>query len=65
VSKTQQALELIEKGMKPAEAARTMAISESSVYAALRKQKSIVNGRCNCCGAPVDTHGKYVPLTGN
>jgi transposase-like protein len=65
MSKTKQALELIEQGMKPAEAARTMAISESSVYAALRKQKSIVNGRCSCCGAPVDAHGKYVPLTGD
>lgn len=42
-----------------------MAISESSVYAALRKRKSLVNGRCNCCGAPVDTHGKYIPLTGD
>ncbi len=38
IPKTHQALDWIGKGMTAAQAARKMEISESSVYAALRKQ---------------------------
>ena len=48
--KTHQALELIGKGMSAAQAARKMEISESSVYAALRKTRAKDMGCCPTCG---------------
>jgi transposase len=50
IPKTHQALELIGKGMSAAQAARKMEISESSVYAALRKTKAKDMGCCPTCG---------------
>jgi predicted DNA-binding protein (UPF0251 family) len=50
VPKTHQALELIGKGLSAAQAARKMEISESSVYAALRKTRAKNLGCCPTCG---------------
>jgi predicted DNA-binding protein (UPF0251 family) len=50
IPKTHQALELVNKGMTAAQAARKMEISESSVYAALRKTKAKEVGCCPTCG---------------
>lgn len=50
VPKTHQALELISKGLSAAQAARKMEISESSVYAALRKSRAKNLGCCPTCG---------------
>lgn len=50
VPKTHQALELIGKGLSAAQAARKMEISESSVYAALRKTRAKDLGCCPTCG---------------
>ena len=48
--KTHQALEWIGRGMSAAQAARKMEISESSVYAALRKTRAKDMGCCPTCG---------------
>jgi predicted DNA-binding protein (UPF0251 family) len=50
VPKTHQALQLVDKGLSAAQAARKMEISESSVYAALRKSKAKDSGCCPTCG---------------
>jgi predicted DNA-binding protein (UPF0251 family) len=50
VPKTHQALQLVDKGLSAAQAARKMEISESSVYAALRKSKAKDLGCCPTCG---------------
>jgi len=50
IPKTHQALEWVGKGMTAAQAARKMQISESSVYAALRKTKAKEVGCCPTCG---------------
>ena len=50
IPKTHQALELIGKGLSAAQAARKMEISESSVYAALRKTRAKEVGCCPTCG---------------
>jgi predicted DNA-binding protein (UPF0251 family) len=50
VSKTHQALQWVDKGLSAAQAARKMEISESSVYAALRKSKAKDSGCCPTCG---------------
>jgi DNA-binding CsgD family transcriptional regulator len=50
VAKTQIALEYIGKGMTAAQAARKLEISESGVYAALRKTKARDLGCCPTCG---------------
>jgi transposase len=50
VPKTHQALDWIEKGLSPAQAARKMQISESSVYAAVRKTRAKDLGCCPTCG---------------
>ncbi|MFM1759022.1 MAG: hypothetical protein RLY75_292, partial [Pseudomonadota bacterium] len=50
IPKTHQALDWIGKGMTAAQAARKMEISESSVYAALRKTKAKDSGCCPTCG---------------
>ena len=51
--KTHQAIEWVGKGMSAAQAARKMEISESSVYAALRKLKAKDLGCCPTCGQKV------------
>ena len=53
VPKTHQAIEWVGKGMTAAQAARKMEISESSVYAALRKFKAKDSGCCPTCGQKV------------
>jgi len=53
VPKTHQAIEWVVKGMTAAQAARKMEISESSVYAALRKIKAKDLGCCPTCGQKV------------
>jgi len=53
VPKTHQAIEWVGKGMSAAQAARKMEISESSVYAALRKVKAKDSGCCPTCGQKV------------
>jgi transposase len=50
VAKTQLALQYIEKGMTAAQAARKLEISESGVYAAIRKTKAKDLGCCPTCG---------------
>jgi DNA-binding CsgD family transcriptional regulator len=50
VPKTHQALQWVDKGLSAAQAARKMEISESSVYAALRKSKAKDSGCCPTCG---------------
>ena len=50
IPKTHLALECVGKGMTAAQAARKMEISESSVYAALRKTKAKDLGCCPTCG---------------
>ena len=50
VPKTHQALQWVDKGLSAAQAARKMEISESSVYAALRKSKAKDLGCCPTCG---------------
>jgi DNA-binding CsgD family transcriptional regulator len=50
VPKTHQALQWVDKGLSAAQAARKMEISESSVYAALRKLKAKDSGCCPTCG---------------
>jgi len=50
VPKTHQALEWVGKGLTAAQAARKLEISESSVYAALRKSKAKDSGCCPTCG---------------
>jgi transposase len=50
VPKTHQALDWIGRGMTAAQAARKMEISESSVYAALRKTRAKDLGCCPTCG---------------
>jgi predicted transcriptional regulator len=50
IPKTQIAMELIGKGMTAAQAARKLEISESGVYAALRKTKAKDLGCCPTCG---------------
>jgi DNA-binding CsgD family transcriptional regulator len=50
IPKTHQALDWIGKGMTAAQAARKMKISESSVYAALRKTRAKDLGCCPTCG---------------
>jgi predicted transcriptional regulator len=50
IPKTQIAMELIGKGMTPAQAARKLEISESGVYATLRKAKAKELGCCPTCG---------------
>ncbi len=53
VPKTHQAIEWVGKGLSAAQAARKMEISESSVYAALRKLKAKDIGCCPTCGQKV------------
>ena len=53
VPKTHQAIAWVEKGMSAAQAARKKEISESSVYAALRKVKAKDLGCCPTCGQKV------------
>jgi len=43
-------MELIGRGMTAAQAARKLEISESGVYAALRKSKAKDRGCCPTCG---------------
>ncbi len=50
IPKTHQALEWIGKGLSAAQAARKMQISESSVYAALRKTRAKDLECCPTCG---------------
>jgi len=50
IPKTQLAMEWIGKGMTAAQAARKLEISESSVYAALRKTRAKDLGCCPTCG---------------
>lgn len=50
IPKTQLAMELIGKGLTAAQAARKLEISESGVYAALRKSKAKDLGCCPTCG---------------
>ena len=50
IPKTRIAMELIGKGMTAAQAARKLEISESGVYAALRKTKAKDLGCCPTCG---------------
>jgi hypothetical protein len=50
VPKTRQALEWVGRGLTAAQAARKLEISESSVYAALRKSKAKDLGCCPTCG---------------
>jgi predicted DNA-binding protein (UPF0251 family) len=50
IPKTHQALEWVNKGMTAAQAARKMEISESSVYAALKKTRAKEVGCCPTCG---------------
>ena len=50
IPKTQIALEYIGKGMTAAQAARKLEISESGVYAALRKTKAKDLCCCPTCG---------------
>ena len=50
VPKTHLALEWVGKGLTAAQAARKLEISESSVYAALRKSKAKDSGCCPTCG---------------
>ena len=50
VPKTHQALQWVDKGLSAAQAARKMEISESSVYAALRKTRAKDLGCCPTCG---------------
>ena len=53
IPKTYQAVEWVGKGLTAAQAARKMEISESSVYAALRKLKAKDLGCCPTCGQKV------------
>ena len=53
IPKTYQAVEWVEKGLTAAQAARKMEISESSVYAALRKRKAKDLGCCPTCGQKI------------
>ena len=50
IPKTQLAMEWIGKGMTAAQAARKLEISESGVYAALRKTRAKDLGCCPTCG---------------
>jgi len=50
IPKTHQALEWVGKGLTAAQAARKMQISESSVYAALRRTRAKEVGCCPTCG---------------
>ena len=50
IPKTHQALEWVGKGLTAAQAARKMEISESSVYAALKKTRAKEVGCCPTCG---------------
>jgi len=50
IPKTHQALDWIGRGLSAAQAARKMEISESSVYAALRKVRAKDLGCCPTCG---------------
>lgn len=53
IPKTYQAVEWVCKGLTAAQAARKMEISESSVYAALRKLKAKDLGCCPTCGQKI------------
>jgi len=53
IPKTYQAVEWVKKGLTAAQAARKMEISESSVYAALRKLKAKDLGCCPTCGQKI------------
>ena len=50
VPKTRQAFEWVGRVLTAAQAARKLEISESSVYAALRKSKAKDLGCCPTCG---------------
>jgi len=50
-SKTQEALELIQKGMAPYAAAQQVGISASAVYRALERRQD--KELCPCCGQVV------------
>jgi hypothetical protein len=65
-TKTEQALELMEKkGVSAAEAARALEITESAVHALRRRKAALAAGRCEHCGAPVSKKGVYIPRTGD
>jgi predicted DNA-binding protein (UPF0251 family) len=53
IPKTHQALEWVGKGLTAAQAARKMEISESSVYAALKKNRAKEVGCCSTCGQKI------------
>jgi hypothetical protein len=53
IPKTHQALDWIGKGLTAAQAARKMEISESSVYAAIRKTRAKDLGCCPTCGQKI------------
>lgn len=56
LSKTMQALKLVDQGMKVREAAKEIGISEQAVYTAKKRQEeSIALGkvRCPCCNSLV------------
>jgi len=54
VSRTEQALALVDSGMKVREAARKVDISESAVHAAVKRKKAEAAGGCLSCGQPTD-----------
>jgi hypothetical protein len=65
ISKIQQALIYVDKGMNPHAAAEKAGVQAGSVYRKLKQIREKQAGRCSCCGAPVDQVGKYIPRTGD
>ena len=55
-SLTQQAIELVDQGMKPLQAAKQVGLAHNTLYVALkkRKEKQGVLVPCPCCGTMVD-----------
>lgn len=58
-SKTQKALALVAQGVSVRKAVREIDISETLIYRAIKALSAKENGRCACCGAPVNKDGKF------
>lgn len=54
ISKTQQAIALVDQGVKPFAAAREVGLSPNALYLALKKRREKMNlETCPCCGQVV------------
>lgn len=57
MTKTEQAIKLVEEGMTVRKAAREVDVSESAVHAAIKRKRAeqlAASGVCPCCGQMIN-----------